>query len=137
MTVARGGSVAQETVAPVFERIGPRFESHSERSPVRRTDYPVAVFRSDSVAEEITKAPVAKRTGITKLGHKKNELGNSGTVASTTDHAAGNNTLVSSIRSITMFTHKIDSFIHKSRAIRLNNVDFFHSITTCNKLSKK
>uniref|UniRef100_A0A182MGM5 Uncharacterized protein n=1 Tax=Anopheles culicifacies TaxID=139723 RepID=A0A182MGM5_9DIPT len=36
------GSVADEIQASVFERTGPRFESHLGRSPVRRTDYPVA-----------------------------------------------------------------------------------------------
>uniref|UniRef100_A0A182MLA9 Uncharacterized protein n=1 Tax=Anopheles culicifacies TaxID=139723 RepID=A0A182MLA9_9DIPT len=36
------GSVAEEIEAPVFERTGPRFESHSRRSPVRRADYRVA-----------------------------------------------------------------------------------------------
>uniref|UniRef100_A0A182MJD7 Uncharacterized protein n=1 Tax=Anopheles culicifacies TaxID=139723 RepID=A0A182MJD7_9DIPT len=31
-----GGSVAEETEAPVFKRTGPRFESHSGRSLVRQ-----------------------------------------------------------------------------------------------------
>uniref|UniRef100_A0A182M4Y2 Uncharacterized protein n=1 Tax=Anopheles culicifacies TaxID=139723 RepID=A0A182M4Y2_9DIPT len=44
---SNGGSVAEESEARVFERTGPRFETHSGRSPVRRIDYPVAgTFKS-------------------------------------------------------------------------------------------
>uniref|UniRef100_A0A182LX09 Uncharacterized protein n=1 Tax=Anopheles culicifacies TaxID=139723 RepID=A0A182LX09_9DIPT len=35
-------SVAKEIAAPIFERAGPRFKSHSGRSRGRRTDYPFA-----------------------------------------------------------------------------------------------
>uniref|UniRef100_A0A182MT39 Uncharacterized protein n=1 Tax=Anopheles culicifacies TaxID=139723 RepID=A0A182MT39_9DIPT len=43
----RSASVAETTEAPVFERAGPRFESHSDLCSVRRTDYPVAgTFKS-------------------------------------------------------------------------------------------
>uniref|UniRef100_A0A182LSU8 Uncharacterized protein n=1 Tax=Anopheles culicifacies TaxID=139723 RepID=A0A182LSU8_9DIPT len=43
----KSGSVAEEIIAPAFERIEPRFETYSGRSQVRKTDYPVpGTFKS-------------------------------------------------------------------------------------------